>query len=104
MERVCFVLEIAPGTEQEYRQRHDDIWPEMAQAIRDSGISNMTGFRRGTDVYYYAECEPDVATAFRRLGETDVNTRWGESFEGVITRITDESGNLQYAAEVFHLD
>lgn len=104
MERVCFVLEIAPGTEAEYERRHDEIWPEMTQAIRDAGIGNYSGFRRGTQVIYYGECEPDARTAFAKIGETDVNRRWGESFEGIITRIVDENGELLYAREVFHQD
>ena len=31
-------------------------------------IRNFTGFRRGTDVWYYGECHPDVATAFGVAG------------------------------------
>ena len=31
MERVCFVLEVRPGYEEEYKRRHDEIWPELAE-------------------------------------------------------------------------
>jgi L-rhamnose mutarotase len=35
MERVCFTFEIYPGTESEYKKRHDEIWPEVdVPAIR----------------------------------------------------------------------
>jgi L-rhamnose mutarotase len=104
VERVCFELEIAPGTEAEYDERHATIWPEMSAAIRDAGLRNYSGFRRGTRVVYYGECHPDVATVFGRLGESEVNTRWAQSFEGVITRLVDDDGNLYLADEVFHQD
>lgn len=104
MERICFSLAIAPGTEEEYDRRHAEIWPEMSAAIAASGIANYSGFRQGTQVVYYGECHPDVATAFGKMGATDVNARWGASFEGVITRLVDDEGNLFRLDEVFHQD
>ena len=64
MERALFYLRLFPGTEAEYDRRHAAIWPELAQEIRESGLRNMSGFRRCTDVWYYLEAEPDKTTAF----------------------------------------
>jgi L-rhamnose mutarotase len=104
VERICFTFELQPGMEDEYKRRHDEIWPELVDAIKDAGISNYTLFRRDRQVIAYAECEPDVATAFSKVGATDVNARWAAWFEDVIVRLTDESGNLFRAEEVWHLD
>ena len=38
------------------------------------------------------------------MGATEVNNRWGEAFEGIIVKITDEAGNLITADEVYHQD
>jgi L-rhamnose mutarotase len=51
----------------------------------------------------YAECEPDAATAFGKVGTTDVNARWSRWFEDVIVQLTDANGNLFRAEEVWHL-
>jgi L-rhamnose mutarotase len=104
MERICFTFEIKPGTEDEYKRRHDEIWPELVEAIREAGIRNYTLFRRGLRITAYAECHPDAATAFGKVGATDVNRRWATWFEDVIERLTDEQGNLFGADEVWHLD
>ena len=101
MERICFTFELRAGTEDEYKRRHDAIWPELVEAIRAAGIRNYSLFRRGRQVIAYAECHPDVATAF---GATEVNRRWAEWFEDVIVSLTDEEGNLLRADEVWHLD
>jgi L-rhamnose mutarotase len=103
MERLCFTFEIKPGTEDEYKRRHDEIWPELVEAIEDAGLSNYTLFRRGTSVVGYAECEPDVATCFARLGASEVNRRWAEWFEEIIVSLVDEDGNLFRLDEVWHL-
>ena len=58
MDRACFYLRIFPGTEAEYDRRHAEIWPELVDEIRESGLRNFSGFRRGTDVWYYTEGEP----------------------------------------------
>ena len=104
MERLCFSFEIRPGTEDEYKKRHDEIWPELVAAIKDAGFENYSLFRRGTTITAYVECHPDAATGFAKLGPTDVNARWSKWFEDVIVSLTDENGNLFTAEEVWHLD
>jgi L-rhamnose mutarotase len=104
MQRYCFTFQLRPGAEEEYRRRHDDIWPEMVRAIEEAGIRNYTLFRRDTQVIAYCECDPDAQTAFARIGETDVNRQWAESFVGLIESLVDADGQLREADEVWHLD
>jgi L-rhamnose mutarotase len=102
MERAVFYLRVFPGTEPEYDRRHASIWPELVDEIRESGLRNMSGFRRGTDVWYYLEADPDVTTAFAVHGPKPANQRWNRHFRDVIAQITDDSGNLLWYDEVFH--
>lgn len=104
MERVCFTFSIKPGTEQEYKRRHDEIWPEMVQALHDSGIGNYSLFRRGLEVIAYAECEPDARTAFGKMQATEVDARWSKWFEDVIAKRFDDQGEPMTVEEVWHLD
>jgi len=102
MERAVFYLRLFPGTEAEYDRRHAPIWPELAAEIRESGLRNMSGFRRGTDVWYYLEGEPDVESAFAVHGPNPANQRWNHYFRDVIAQITDDTGELLWYDEVFH--
>jgi L-rhamnose mutarotase len=104
VERFCFTFSIKPGTEQEYKRRHDEIWPEMVQALHESGIRNYTLFRRGLEVIAYAECEPDARTAFGKMAATDVDARWSEWFGDVIAQRFGPDGEPMTAEEVWHLD
>ena len=90
MERFCFTFRLRPGMEDE--------------AIKAAGVSNYTLFRRDSQVIAYCECSPDAATAFGKVGATDVNRRWSEWFEDTIESLTDDDGNLFQAHEVWHLD
>jgi L-rhamnose mutarotase len=93
MQRVCFVFEVFEGKEAEYKKRHDEIWPELVEAIR-----------RGVQIVAYFEVEPDAKTAFAKLSKYEANARWSEWFRDVIVNLTDNQGNLMEMTEVWHLD
>ena len=100
----AFRMQLKPGTAAEYRRRHDAIWPELVDEIKDAGFENYSLFRRGTTITAYVECQPDVATAFGKIAGTDANARWSKWFEDVIVSLTDADGNLYRSDEVWHLD
>lgn len=104
MQRICFLMEIIAGREDEYQKRHDEIWPELVTALQESGVRNYSLFRRGTTVIAYAECHPDAATAFGKVGQTEVNARWAQWFTDVLAQHTGADGGLIEANEVWHLD
>ncbi len=66
MQRACFTFEIHPDKADEYKKRHDEIWPELVEEIQKAGLKNYTLFRRGTQVIAYVEAHPDVATRLRQ--------------------------------------
>jgi L-rhamnose mutarotase len=103
-ERGIFGLVVSPEEIAGYDARHADPWPEMMAALDASGFHNYSGFRRGSHVVYYGEFYPDMTTAVAAIGATEVNTRWSDSFAGIITTLTDEAGKLIIAREVLHLD
>ena len=39
-ERYAFRMRLKPGMEAEYEARHDALWPELAELLRDAGISD----------------------------------------------------------------
>ena len=43
--RQSWVMKLKPGCEDEYKKRHDGLWPEMAEALRRSGLRNFSIYR-----------------------------------------------------------
>jgi L-rhamnose mutarotase len=37
-------MQLKPGCAEEYRRRHDEIWPELAELLREAGISDYSIF------------------------------------------------------------
>ncbi len=104
MERVLFYLRIFPGTEAEYDRLHTAVPQELQEEIRESGFRNMTGFRRGTDVWYYAEAEPDRATVFAKHGPKAAVAAWNKRFATIIAESADAAGQPLFYEQVFHTD
>ena len=44
MERIAFKMKLFPGFEQEYKKRHDEIWPELVALLKNAGISDYSIF------------------------------------------------------------
>jgi L-rhamnose mutarotase len=103
--RVGFVMRLLPGAEEEYRERHANVWPEMLAELRAAGASNYSIFQRGDDLFGYLEVD-DFDRFRAHMAASDVNARWqAEMGDGLIDPLTDpETGFHQRLDEVFHLD
>lgn len=89
MGNYAWVLEIRPGYEEEYKKRHDEIWPEMVAMLTESGIRNYNIFKHGLTLFGYFETDDfDKTAAF--LADHPVNKRWGE-WMGPIMRVEVDS-------------
>jgi L-rhamnose mutarotase len=106
MKRYAFVFRIKPELKAEYQKAHDEIWPDMAQAIRDSGITNYSiFFRRDGLLFAYLEAE-DPAGAFAYIEKQEVNTRWQQAMEKYFVKedTAVQGPQMEELEEVFHID
>jgi L-rhamnose mutarotase len=104
--RYCFQLQVRPDRMQEYVERHRVVWPDMLEALRDTGWRNYSLFLRDDGLLVgYVEAD-DLATAQAAMARTEVNARWqsemAEFFTGIDGRPPDEGFLL--LTEVFHLE
>ena len=75
--RTGFQLQFKPGELEPYLVDHEAVWPEMQQALADSGWHNYSLFYRDDGYAFgYFETETDFATACAKMDETDVNGKW----------------------------
>jgi L-rhamnose mutarotase len=76
MSHHAWVLEVRPGYEDEYKKRHDEIWPEMLVALGKAGVRNYNIFRYGLTLFGYFETD-DLQRTIDILRDDPVNARWG---------------------------
>ena len=44
MEQFGFRMQLNTGQAEQYRQRHDDIWPELVTLLKQAGVSDYSIF------------------------------------------------------------
>ena len=104
--RVCFRLQVKSDRLDEYRYRHEAVWPDMLEALAATGWRNYSLFlaRDGLLIGYFETDSLDASLA--GMAGTAVNERWqasmAEFFEGTEGRAADEA--FEVLLEVFNLD
>ena len=74
--RYCFVLRVRPDGMEEYRRRHAAVWPEMLQALADTGWRNYSLFLSDDGLLVgYVEAD-DLQASLAAMARTEVNARW----------------------------
>ena len=77
MQRVGFRLQVRPEMMDEYVRRHAEVWPDMLQALRETGWTNYTLFLVRSDGTLFGYFEtPDLAAAKAGMAAREVNARW----------------------------
>ena len=105
MERVCFLLRVRPDRLDEYKERHREVWPEMLDALRETGWSNYSLFLADDGLLVgYLETE-DFGQAQAAMAERDVNARWQTEMASFFELPGDARPDtgLVRLEEVFHL-
>ena len=95
MTGYAWVLEVRPGYEDEYKKRHDDIWPEMLDALRQAGIRNYNIFRLGLTLFGYFETD-DLQKTKAFLRENPVDKRWSEWMAPIMKIEIDTTTQFPY--------
>jgi L-rhamnose mutarotase len=104
--RICFLLKVRPERVEEYRERHAHVWPELEDALRETGWKNYSLFLRSDGTLVgYLEAE-DFARCCAAMKEYPVNARWQVEmvpfFEDLENGGPDD--HMKPLQEVFHLD
>ena len=107
MRRVGFLLKVRPDKLEEYKARHQAVWPEMLDALRRTGWHNYSLFMREDGLLFgYFETPDSFQAALDGMAREEVNARWqafmAPYFENLGGLRADEG--MVELEEVFHLD
>lgn len=105
MKRVGFLLKVKSDRLEEYKQRHKNVWPEMLDALRETGWHNYSLFLRPDGLMFgYFETEESLQAAQAKMAVKEVNTRWQEFMASYFDANVRPDETFVELEEVFHLD
>ena len=106
MKRIAFVMSVNPGHAAEYEKRHNPIWPELAQTLRDHGVRNYSIFHDPSTHQLFAYAVIEDEARWSALAGTEVCRRWWRYMTEVLVceRADSPKAKEEMLREVFHLD
>lgn len=104
MNRTAFKMKLKPGCEAEYKKRHDEIWPELAELIRESGVFDYSIFLDYETNILFAVQKQSGAQSSQDLGTNPVVRKWWDYMSDIMEVNPDNSPLTTPLTEVFYLD
>ncbi len=106
MERVCFALQVRPELIEKYKQRHQAVWPEMQQALAETGWRNYSLFLRPDGLLIgYLETD-DFTKARSEMAKRAINDKWQHEMKDFFMTADGSTPDraMLPLEEVFHLE
>ncbi|MDR1808623.1 MAG: L-rhamnose mutarotase [Propionibacteriaceae bacterium] len=103
--RICFTSRVDPRYLDRYREAHSHVWPDMLEALRDTGWRDYRLFL-GADglLVGVVELEDSYAAAQARMAKTAVNARWQAAMAELFAADGAPDEGMVLLDEIFNLD
>ena len=102
MERFAWRARVKEGCTKEYKKRHDEIWAEMKEVLKNAGICNYTIFLDGHELFGYYECEKGAEYATRFQNESEIVEKWNKYMSDIL--VWKNNKTQPRLTEVFRLE
>lgn len=103
MNRIAFKMKLKPGCEAEYKKRHDEIWPELAELIRCSGVEDYSIFLDHETNILFAVQKQSGEQSSQDLGSNPIVQKWWAYMADIMEANPDHSPVTVPLSEVFYL-
>ncbi|RDV15426.1 L-rhamnose mutarotase [Pontibacter diazotrophicus] len=103
MQRIAFKMKLKLGYEAEYKKRHDEIWPELAQLLKEAGVRDYSIFFDEETNTLFAVQKQDGASS-QDLGSTAIVQKWWAYMADIMDTNSDNSPVSVPLKEVFYLE
>ena len=103
MQRVAFKMKLFKGCEAEYKKRHDEIWSELKELLKQRGVKDYSIFldEETNDLFAYLTVED--AKRLDELPEEPLMKKWWNYMKDVMETNEDNSPKVVSLKEVFYL-
>src|SRR5262245_15964834 len=103
MQRVAFKMKLFQGTEAEYKKRHDELWPELAQLLKETGIQEYSIFLDEATGFLFGFLKISDKVKLDELPSYPVMKKWWAYMKDIMESNPDNSPVSVPLKEVFYL-
>jgi L-rhamnose mutarotase len=88
---------------EEYKRRHDELWPEMAAELKNHGAYNYSIFLHEETGTLFAYVEIEDEAKWDHMSETEICRKWWVYMEPLMETNPDYSPVSKNLKDVFYL-
>lgn len=103
MKRIAFKMFLNEGCKEEYIKRHDEIWPELAALLSETGISDYSIFLDEETNVLLGVLKCNNELAYENLPLHPIMQNWWEYMKDIMQTNPDSSPKSISLNEVFYL-
>jgi len=104
MKRVSFKMKLKSGYEEEYKKRHDEIWPELKEELSSAGIYDYSIFLDKETLTLFAVQKLKDNNTVEELPSKEIMKKWCDYMKDIMETNPDNSPFTASLGEVFHMD
>ena len=102
--RLAFKMVLKEGYKDEYKKRHDEIWPELKKLLKEAGVSEYSIFLEEETNTLFAFQKVDGNSGSQDLGQTEIVQKWWAYMADIMETNPDSSPVMTQLEEVFYLE
>lgn len=103
MEKFAFKMRLTPGFKDAYKQRHDEIWPDLVDALRDAGVSDYSIHLDDETNILFGVLWRTADHRMDALPQTEVMQRWWAHMADIMETNPDNEPVAIPLETVFHM-
>lgn len=104
MEVLAFKMKLLPGYADEYKKRHDHIWPELKSLLRTHGISDYSIFLDDESHFLFGKMTVENVASLTSLPESPLMKKWWEYMKDIMVTNDDASPVSIPLKQVFFME
>ena len=104
VEKIAFVMKLKPGNEAEYKKRHDEIWPELAETLKQAGVSDYSIFLEKSSCKLFGVLKRTANHDMDNLPLDPIVKKWWAYMADIMETHADNSPVAEDLDLVFHLE
>jgi L-rhamnose mutarotase len=104
MKRIAFKMYLNEGMKEEYKKRHNEIWPELKKLLKEAGVSEYTIFLDEETNTLFAFQKVSGEGGSQDLGQTEIVKKWWKHMADIMKVNPDNSPVSISLEEVFYLE
>ena len=102
--RLAFKMKVNPGAIEEYKKRHNALWPDLHKLLKDAGLSEYSIFFDEETNYLFAFQKQSGEQGSQDLGQTEIVKKWWKFMADIMETNPDNSPVSVPLEEVFFME